>query len=480
MSNLIVEPVTVASGASDDSIITPLTQQGAEALINQIRDLAYSHWSNPDWEGLMVVLAFLGGYFLHETNPFWLHLVGPSSSGKTSLGFSPVHKIGLYAHQVDDITASALLSGYSKGNSEKSKRHSLLHRIGSKGIIYSPDFSNLLSKDRRVVEEVATTLRQVWDGSATKNVGVGGKTVSWEGRISCIAAMTPDRIRYWDALNPGGPRFLNLQWRGAADPVAIAEKVASLQAWEARTRFDPDKMAQLESEGPGGKIRDLTRRLVADLDMGLVEKPLPPLSPDWLASLSNLSRLIALTRSQPSRPDGRNISRAENTEDSGRVQHQLLKVARGMAYLRREEEPDARDLALMQRVALDTIPSARFAVLSPFPVTGQTISLQEILFKSRYQTYDALIWEMASLAALGIATPMGCDPGDGDMFYRDARWRLTDSFAALVSSAFPAMGLADTFGELQNIADGDRNRPFALAPANNSNIILSSTAIDSI
>ena len=444
--------VTTDNPSEDVALFTPAE---AAAEITKIHLLATTNWHNPDWQGLQVVLAFLGAYFLHETNPFWLQIVGPPSTGKTDLGLSVVDQLGPFVHQMDDITSSALLSGYTKGKN-KGKMNSLLHRVGETGILCSPDLTNLLSKDQRTVESVAGTMRQVYDGRATRNVGTGGAAVEWEGRISWIAALTPGYEALWNRYNHGGNRSLTVRWRGAGDPLLVSERVRGRQEWEAGQRYIKEQLAEMEKESPRGQIRAIVEKLIQELLSATIPKPRPPLGASLQQSgLYHLAQLVACCRAKPNRPDGKNISRVEDMEDPGRIQHQLFKVARGMAYLKRLEEPGIAEIALAYRVALDSIPFTRTAVLAPFPLDGRSVTVEQLLARTGYQTLDTLLWQLNDLRALGLIQAADHIDCAGALEWRETPYRLTDFFMALLGNSFPwGVGLGETFGDLGRIVSG--------------------------
>jgi hypothetical protein len=439
-------------------ILSPATL-AAQRLIAQIHHLADQYWEEPDHEALNVVLAFIASYFLHERNPLWLHIVGESSSGKTELGMAPVALDYAEFHHLDDLTANTLLSGLTKGK-DSGKRNSFLHRVGIFGLVYQEDFTTFLEKDERMVGAVAGQLRKVYDGQLTKETGVETRDGNggWQGRISWITAMTPGAERKWVRHNPMGERFSIVRWRAARNHEAVSKKVLLQSAVEAKlTYLNADKqmneqiagprkwigwLTQMLIEGeryagqlPGNGINEgLLRELVNQLQ-GLDLTPKPDSPSEQLVydgGLYALAEVVTQLRTIPNRPDGRNIGQVLDRESSGRLQHQLIKVARGWAYLHRREV-EAADMRLVQRVAEDSIPISKKPIVDALYKAGRSgmwMDLDSLRIEAGYQTQPALVWQLQELLAVGVVMT-----SDGDI-QRNwenpfTEWKLTEQFEEL-------------------------------------------------
>lgn len=119
-----------------------------------------------------------------------------------------------------NLTNSAnLVSDRDLNNAVKSfslaSSASFLHRLGTKGIIYSKEFGTVLASHPNELNAIAAQLREIYDGSMTLVSGGGAGTIKWKGRVSMITAYTPSKEAAWFELSGEGDRFLILRWDGA-------------------------------------------------------------------------------------------------------------------------------------------------------------------------------------------------------------------------------------------------------------------------
>jgi hypothetical protein len=315
-------------------------------------------------------------------------------------------------------------------------------------------------KDERMVGAVAGQLRKVYDGQLTKETGVENRDGNggWQGRISWITAMTPGAERKWVRHNPMGERFSIVRWRAARNHEAVSKKVLLQSAVEAKlTYLNADKqmneqiagprkwigwLTQMLIEGeryagqlPGNGINEgLLRELVNQLQ-GLDLTPKPDSPSEQLVydgGLYALAEVVTQLRTIPNRPDGRNIGQVLDRESSGRLQHQLIKAARGWAYLHRREV-EAADMRLVQRVAEDSIPISKKPIVDALYKAGRSgmwMDLDSLRIEAGYQTQAALVWQLQELLAVGVVMT-----SDGDI-QRNwenpfTEWKLTEQFEEL-------------------------------------------------
>lgn len=462
---------------SDNSCVEVITQPGiiqsanllpspASYLISQIHHLASTYWEQPDHQALNVILAFQGAYYLHERNPLWLHIIGESSSGKTELGMAPIALPLAEYHMLDDLTGNTLMSGLTKGKNG-GKRNSFMHRVGLFGLIYMEDFTTFLEKDERMVGAVAGQLRRVYDGFLDKQTGVerrDDKDSNWTGRVSWITAMTPGAERKWIRHNPMGERFSIIRWRAATNHEAVSRKVLAQSASEAEQRWlGEDGTVNEEVSGPRKWISWLAERLVRGAkhdapvppgidpqllatvlgEFGNIEEAAKPRAPSdelvYDAGLYALSEIVTQLRSVPPRPDGRNIGAKDlDRESGGRLQHQLLKVARGWAHINRRQVI-AEDMQLVKRVAEDTIPLSKKPIVTALVESarvGVWLSTEELRHEAKYQTREALVWQLQDLEALGVIHSTADNTAANKYSDWATEWKLTESFEELWHKGF--------------------------------------------
>jgi hypothetical protein len=105
-------------------------------------------------------------------DPVWLLLVGGPSTGKTEVimalsGESEVHLAA-------ELTQGGLLSGTQRRDRARDASGGLLRKIGRFGIILLKDFGSILSMNRDTRAQLIAALREVFDGSWTRNFGTDG------------------------------------------------------------------------------------------------------------------------------------------------------------------------------------------------------------------------------------------------------------------------------------------------------------------
>jgi hypothetical protein len=71
------------------------------------------------------------------------------------------------------------------------------------------DFTSILSMDRNVRGSVLAALREIYDGYWERNVGTdGGQTLTWQGRITVVAAVTTAWDNAHAVISSMGDRFV--------------------------------------------------------------------------------------------------------------------------------------------------------------------------------------------------------------------------------------------------------------------------------
>jgi hypothetical protein len=141
-----------------------------------------------------------------EGDPVWMLIVGAPGSAKTET----LQALSSHAEVVSTITSEgALLSGSSKKETSKEATGGLLRVLGSNGTVVIKDFTSILSMHREARASVLAALREVYDGRWTRNLGVdGGKTLSWEGRLTVLAGVTTAWDEHHAVVASMGDRFV--------------------------------------------------------------------------------------------------------------------------------------------------------------------------------------------------------------------------------------------------------------------------------
>jgi len=302
---------------------------------------------------LSFALAVIVANLDENADPTWGIIVAPPSSAKTEIlmGCATLPKTFL----LSDLTANTFASGaHTLGGGDAS----LLPRLTGKTLILK-DFTTVLQMQRDRRGEIVAQLREIFDGRFNKSWG-NGKQFDWEGRMGLLAAVTGVIDTHYAVLSALGERFLYFRMLVGNSERAAAARKALLRG-ESRTE------------------REELQRAVCDLmtkvDITNVAKEPTGGLLDVFAALADLT---ARART-PVHRDGytHEIISVAGAEGPGRVAKQLWSLARGHAAIRGATAVDHNDLALVRRVAADSIPPVRWMILqciAAFPRTGIFLS----------------------------------------------------------------------------------------------------------
>ena len=176
------------------------------ATITEVHDV-FRKWLGYEYdlEALDIVLSAATVERL-DGDPVWLLMLSGSGFTKTETVQSLA---GARAHITSTITSEgALLSATSTRDKAKNATGGLLQKIGSRGLLVIKDVTSILSMNRDIRAQVLAALREVYDGYWERNVGTdGGKTLTWQGRLVVIGAVTSEYDRHHAVISAMGDRF---------------------------------------------------------------------------------------------------------------------------------------------------------------------------------------------------------------------------------------------------------------------------------
>lgn len=202
-----LENPPIANRESDPtpgSLETPLEIQSFEELVQQFRERLY--WTKTHERVLGVMLAVHLSTKL-PGEPLWLYLVGPPSSGKTTL-IEALASDREGTFTVNKLTG--LYSGHREGRGD-SNDYSLLPLMNRRMVLIK-DFTSVLTMPASIRDDLFGQLRDIYDGSSItynrNNVGAGGVRQYQNVHFTLCAGVT-DEIH---ALNNSelGERFLKI------------------------------------------------------------------------------------------------------------------------------------------------------------------------------------------------------------------------------------------------------------------------------
>ena len=170
-----------------------------------IRDHLTTWYAQPDLECLRAAMSVYQSHFANDS-PIWMFLLGPPSTGKSELCIYPLTSQEQTV-QVSTITESSFISAFDP----KCGILPNLHGKPKNGVLLFSDFSNFLALTPEVRSKLQAQMREIYDGQYQKHAGNQKSAIEWEGKVSLLAACTPDLERYWTLENSLGDRFLQIR-----------------------------------------------------------------------------------------------------------------------------------------------------------------------------------------------------------------------------------------------------------------------------
>jgi hypothetical protein len=307
----------------------------------------------PDMEALKICLSvYCSHMFIND--PIWMFIISPPGSGKTSiaikaLGFLPnTYKLG-------DINVNSFLSGYGENNGILGN---LTEKHSGNGVLLFPDFTGLLTKKYDTRAEIMGQMRQIYDGYYSKSVGNKSEVITWKGKVTCIAAVTPVLENYWGTHRSLGERFLNVRWK-QPDGLLTAEYAERQVDHETEIR---DTFEKLVREYVGVLVTGEDKERKESVPVSSYEVHIEK---DRILGLRDLDFICSILRTNVTRDNKtRKIVDVDEPETPTRIAKSLAMIAKGSATLDHKTSIDASDLALSHRVAIDSIDKHRGKVMA--------------------------------------------------------------------------------------------------------------------
>ena len=302
-----------------------------------------------------------------EGDPVWLMKVGASSGGKTEVmnAISGLPKV----HMAATMTEGALLSGTPKRDKSGDAKGGLLREIGDFGILICKDFTSVLSMNRDSRAALLAALREIYDGSWTRHVGVdGGRSLSWQGKVGLIAGCTAAIDTHHAVMAMMGERFLVYRLPD----------------------IDPAKQAR-KALGNTGREKVMRRELaeaVAGFFAGLKLPDSPPeIDEAEIDRLVALASLAARCRSAVER-DGRTreVELILDPEAAARIAGALRRLYGGLLAIGLDR-PTAWEVIV--KVGLDSMPKVRRGVFAALVDTEGWLDTTAIALSVGYPTATA-------------------------------------------------------------------------------------------
>ena len=378
----------------------PSIQSAWDAYVAHVRTYFYK----PDIEAASITLAAAASHFHKNADPCWLFILGPSGGDKTSVCINSLLDLP-EVHLKGELTAKTFLSGYTG-----TAHASLLHKIGS-GILAFKDFTTFASKRPEEQAEISSQLREIYDGVFVKDTGKG-ILIKWEGKLTVIAAGTPNLEYAWATRRDLGERFLQ---------VRISRKDGIKQAEYAQRQRGKEEFISRT-------MRDLAKAFFQATPS--ITNPPQPLSDIQMNRVAALSELVSHCRGVIPRDKLTGVINGEPVvENTGRMSKVLAGLISNHSALFRKPAIDERDISIGKRVALNTIPALRYLILRTVPINA-SINMDRIQAKLNLPESTVKL-HVSDLEQLGILRIQRCEMVSNEI-------SLSPLACSLWGQAFPA------------------------------------------
>ncbi|HJU12920.1 MAG TPA: hypothetical protein VJ792_00495 [Candidatus Nitrosotalea sp.] len=352
------------------------------------------------YEILELCLSVVTQMFIEGmTLPFFLILVGPPSSFKTTI--LSIVSVLENTYRVDSFTAKAFVSHMANATEEDLKQRDLLPKIKDKTLI-TPELGPLFSTKDDKLQEIIGILTRILDGKGyTSESGARGKRgyvgdyyFTWLG----AAVKIPRRL--WKVISDLGPKmyFAVLYVKQVTDEEkqkAILENLRDIPY--------NDKLEQAKA-----RLLDFWKELIATmLKSGKVKWDDSRNDKDTISKITMLAMLLGKLRASMSTEDvpyhgGSNYNfEPPVIEDPTRATDSLINLAKGHALLygRNYIMPD--DLRPVVKIALSSASRERVGLFQFLIEKGGSQTTDQVMEKFKVGRDTALKY-MKELELIGL------------------------------------------------------------------------------
>jgi len=302
-------------------------------------------------------------------DPVWLMIVGASSGGKSEL-INIVSKVP-FVHQVSNLTENTFLSGMGPS---KGKEPSLLHKIGTVGMITMKDYTSILSMRSDKKDVIIAQMREIYDGFITKKTGNNNDS-SWKGKLNFIGGVTDEIYLAEESTAGMGRRAIFYSLPEADDDERIGMSKASR-----KNLFDIKEK------------REHIATITAEYIKETIEnwpKEMPEISDELADEIMELANFVTIVRT-PTKRDYRGVMRlAIRPEAPTRMIQQLFMIAAILEIM------DGKHMdyhkKILYKISMDSIPTQKRLALRQL-ATFKTVTKKGVAVNLGYPTETVTEW----------------------------------------------------------------------------------------
>lgn len=376
-----------------------------KAEIEKLQPITYAELEETFNKWLIIVdpgiLKFICALYCANKLPgkaVWAIIVGASGSGKTEFLNALLDLPDI--EPISTLTPNTFLSGMpGRGDA------SLLPKLNNKIMLFK-DWTSVLSMQKDAKAEIFGQFREIYDGSMKKVFG-NGKTRTWEGKVSVLAASTQAVDLNQQQYTHLGERFLNYRL------------------------ITPDRktvaMKSLDNEPAHEKMENELRNAMYAFFLGINFEDTelyPKLDKEFKEQIVNLANFCTMARSGVIRDFGmkKEVIFVPAAEMPTRITGQLSKIVTGLMMVNGGQFME-KDMEIVYKVALDSIPQTnKMVIIEMAKADGQTTV--EIATALGYPTEPIRIY-LENLAMLHVCKR---ERSNGNAY----KWTLDPEFADIV------------------------------------------------
>lgn len=329
-------------------------------------------------------------------DPVWLFLVSPPGSTKTELLRSLNTPL---TYSISTLTEHSLISGI--GLRDGMPDPSLIPKLDGKTLIIK-DFTTVLSMRRESRQVILGDLRDAYDGEVCKVFGLGEKR--YKSHFGLIAGVVPVIENYTAIIQSLGNRFLMFR-----------HNIENVDATTKKALRNQSKENEMRKQLQNVVERFLLSHPIYDIHLG----------EEIENFLINLAYFVAVMRTQVSR-DGysKEITFIPSAEIPTRLVKQFKGLLLGLLVVRSKYQATDSELDILRRIANDTIPSKRAAIVKVlYNEEDRFLTTQEIGDETGLPTSTCKI-ELDDMRLLGLIQRQGSN---------QYSWALTSEFRQRIS-----------------------------------------------
>ena len=352
-----------------------------------------------------VCLSAIATLLLEDNaNPAFLIKEGASGSGKTTID-EIIGRISELTLWVDSFTQASFVSQRADKSEEQLQKSDLLPRLKHR-VLITPDLAPTLGQKRDNLKAIVGVITRVLDGQGYSNWSgaKGGRGYSGDHLFVWLASTTPLSREAWSEIGRAGTRAMLLHLSVDEQDNEALDFVALLAGAESYS----DKKTICHS-AVEGFLRELWKRLGGPRSVAWPKND----SDELLGHLGQLAKLVGVD--WRAMTDDGSIAK----DSPQRYSMLLYNLARGHALLYGRHELNSDDLAIVARVAADSIPNWRRPILRALIRKGEltTSDVMQACAVSR----PIAVRRMEELETIGAVELLR--PG-GDFGLEHSPWRI--------------------------------------------------------